>query len=99
MKPLVSLFARYCASSDIWPDTYIAKASGPCWSMIARSHCALRAIASSMSSGSRDSPRSARACAVSSRPGAASMSDVVAPLVHNRPKLAGWLVFPTVFVT
>ncbi len=98
MNPLVSLFARYCASMDIWPDTYIAKESGPCWSMIARNPFADWAIAVSMSIGSSGSPRSSRTYAESTRPGAASMSAVVAPLVHSRPKLAGWLLFPTVFV-
>lgn len=45
MNPLVSLFARYCASMDIWPDTYIANASAPCSSMIARNRLAHWVIA------------------------------------------------------
>ena len=76
------------------PDTYIAKESGPCSSMIARNRCAAWVIALSMSTGSRGSPRSVRTCADSIRPGAASRSDVVAPLVHNRPKFAGCSLLP-----
>ncbi|ERR1700722_11128256 len=99
MNPLVSLFARYWASMDIWPDTYMAKESGPCSSMIARNRFAHWAIALPVPTGSQGSPRSARRYADSIRPGAASRSAVVVPLVHSLPKLAGWLLFPTDFVT
>ena len=67
--------------------------------MIARNRLAHWVIAVSMSTGSRGSPRSARRYAESIRPGAASRSAVVAPLVHNRPKLAGWSLFPIDFAT
>ncbi|OOK72178.1 assimilatory nitrate reductase large subunit domain protein [Mycobacterium kansasii] len=44
--------------------------------------------------GFEGSPRSLRRYADSRRPGAASRSAVVAPLVHNRPELAGCEVRP-----
>src|ERR1700757_3816979 len=99
MNPLASLFARYCASMDICPDTYRATASEPCWSMMDRNRLAHWVIAVSVAAGSSGSARSVLRYADSARPGAASRSVVVAPLVHSRPKLAGWLEFPTDFVT
>src|SRR3984957_19643506 len=97
MKPLVSLLARYCASIDIWPDTYRATASGPCSSMIARNRLADWVIAASMARPASGPPRSARTYADSIRPGAASRSAVVAPFVHSRPELAGCDLRPTDF--
>jgi len=98
MNPLASLFARYWASMDICPDTYMATASGPCKSMMDRNRLAHWVIAVSASAASSGSERSVRRYADSVRPGAATRSAVVAPLVHKRPKLAGWLLFPTDFV-
>ncbi|SKX83549.1 Uncharacterised protein [Mycobacteroides abscessus subsp. abscessus] len=85
----MNLFDRYCASVDIWPDTYTATESGPCSSAIARIRRAAKEIASSIPTDSRSVSRLVRIDAFSIRPGAASMSDVVDPLVHNRPKFVG----------
>ena len=90
-NPLASLLARYCASMDIWPDTYSATASGPCSSMMARNRRA------GLGDGVVDRcrrrlrrPARGRTSADLSRPSSAAIiSAWVAPLVHSRPKLAG----------
>ena len=73
---------------------------GPCSSTIARSRRAVSVIAASRpASGTGSAPRSGRTRAVVSRPGAASMSAVVAPLVHSRPKFAGCALSPDALST
>src|SRR5690349_2028840 len=89
MNPLASLFARYCASRVICPETYRATASGPWVSMTDRSRRAVWVIAASTSRSTGTAPRSSRAFAVASRPPAASRSALVAPLVQSRPALVG----------
>jgi hypothetical protein len=98
-NPLTSLFARYCASSVICPDTYMANASGPCSSMTARNRRPVSAIATSRSALCGSAPRSARTRAVPNRPGAASRSALVAPLVHSRPAFAGCALSPLTLTT
>ena len=94
-KPFASLVARYCASTDIWPDTYSATASGPCWSTMSRSRLPASATASSTGAGIGSSLRDGRTSADLSRPSeAAIISAWVAPLVHSRPKLAGCSLSP-----
>src|SRR3954469_11980115 len=97
-KPLASLVATYCASMDIWPDTYSATESGPCSSMTARSRRPASATASSTGAGTGSSEREGRTNAEVSRPSSAAIiSAWVAPLVHSRPKLAGCNLSPDTF--
>src|SRR3954467_6250132 len=97
-NPLASLVARYCASIDIWPETYSATESGPCSSMIARSRRPASATASSTGAGTGSSARDARTNAEASRPSSAAIiSAWVAPLVQSRPKLAGCNLSPDTF--
>src|SRR5712691_10652332 len=67
--------------------------------MIARRRRAVSVTASATGTGCGSAPRSGRTRAVVSRPGAASMSAVVAPLVHSRPKFAGCSLSPVAFRT
>ncbi len=67
--------------------------------MMARNRMAHWVMASSIGMDSRCPARWARRCADSIRPGAASRSAVVVPLVHNRPRLAGCDLSPVDLAT
>lgn len=67
--------------------------------MIVRSRRAVSEIAAAIGEGTGSSPRSSLTSAVVSRPGAASISAVVAPFVHSRPAFAGCALSPEAFRT
>ena len=90
MNPLASLFARYWASRLIWPGDVERDRVGAV--LVHDRPQPPGGLGDRVGHRHRlpARPRGpARTSAVVSRPGAASMSAVVAPLVHSRPRFAG----------